>query len=210
MTDSEKIINELNKLGYDCFIDNNTITIIYNGFTKTIPLDNTINLLYDKFMPMKMSQLIQHLISIHTMAKDIKDGKFDNAEPIPFSKIVDLIKDKLSYKIYNDNVDWCSTNLLDDVIDERKELLIKYFDLTQKEIKNMLNINGRFKALIFPILAIIHNQIHIDWHNDIKNIINEVNDKCVNIKNDLDSEMKFVNEYSKNKIIEIQLKQTLN
>jgi hypothetical protein len=210
MTDSEKIINELNKFGYDCFINNNLITILYDGFTKTIPLDNTIKLLYNKQIPMKMNELIQHLISMHTMAKDIKDGKFDNAEPIPFSRITDLIREKLSYKIYDDNVNWYSTNLLDNIIDERKELLIRYFNLTQKEIKSMSNINGRFKALIFPILAIVHNQIHIDWHSDIKDIISEVNNKCINIKNDIDCEMKFVNEFSKNKVIELQLKRTLN
>jgi hypothetical protein len=96
------------------------------------------------------------------------------------------------------------------VSDERKDLLIRYFNLTQKHIKNMTNINGRFKALIFPILAMIHNQIHIDWHNDIKNVINEVNDMCVDIKNDVDSEMKFVEKYSKNKIINLQMKQNLN
>lgn len=210
MTDSEKIIDGLNKFGYDCFINNNTITILHDGFTKTIPLDNTINLLYHKLMPMKMNELIQHLISMHMMGKDIKDGKFDNAEPIPFSEIINLIKDKLSYKIYDDDVDWRSTNLLDNVTDERKDLLIRYFNLTQREFKNIKTINERFRALIFPILAIIYNQIHIDWNNDIKCIINEVNDECINIKNDIDSEMKFVNKYSKNKVIELQLKMTLN
>lgn len=210
MTDGEKIINGLNEFGYDCFINNNIITILHDGFTKTIPLDNTLNLLYDKLMPMKMDELIQLLISNHIMAKDIKEGKFNNAEPISFSVISDLIREKLSYKIYDEDVDWYSTNLLDNVNDERKELLIRWFNLTQKEIKNMSIINERFKALIFPILTIIHNQIHIDWHSDIKNIINEVNNKCSNIKNDIDSEMKFVSEYSKNKVIELQLKQTLN
>lgn len=208
MTDNEKIINGLNKLGYDCFINNNTIKLSRDGFTKTMPLNNTIKLLYDKLAPMKINELIQYLVSTHMMAKDIKDGKFDNAEPILFSEFVDLIKHKLSYKIYDDGVDWYSTNLLDSVVDVRKELLVRYFNLTNKEIKNISNINGRFKALIFPILAKILNQIDMEWYNDVKDIINEVNSKCTNIKTDIDSEIKFVDEYSKNKIIELQLKNT--
>ena len=36
MTDSEKIIDGLNKFVYDCFINNNVIIILHDGFTKTI------------------------------------------------------------------------------------------------------------------------------------------------------------------------------
>jgi hypothetical protein len=103
-----------------------------------------------------------------------------------------------------DIVDWHSTNLLDEIKEERKELLIRWFNLTHKEIKNITCKNERFKALIYPILATIYKEIHIDWHSDIKTIIDEVKNECVGVSNDIDSEMKFVRTYSKNKIEEIK------
>jgi hypothetical protein len=149
------------------------------------------------------------LISQHGMSKDIKEGKYDNVEAMTdvefHNKLTNLINDHFKYKIYKEDiVDWHSTNLLDEIKEERKELLIRWFNLTHKEIKNITCENERFKALIYPILATIYKEIHIDWHTDIKIIIDEVKNECVEVSNDIDSEMKFVRIYSKNKIEKIK------
>jgi hypothetical protein len=50
--DKSDIVDGLTKRGYDAFINNGNIIILYDGFVKTTPLDNVLNLLYDKLMPM--------------------------------------------------------------------------------------------------------------------------------------------------------------
>jgi hypothetical protein len=78
MNDIDNIIKAVNKHGYNMFVKDNTITILFDGFVKTTPLDNTLKLLYDKRIPMNINDVVILLINQHKTAKEIEEGKYDN------------------------------------------------------------------------------------------------------------------------------------
>lgn len=78
----KNIIDGLMKHGYDIFINNNEIIILHDGYVKTTPLDNTLNLMNDETFPMTVDDIIELLIDQHKTKKDISDGKYDDLQPM--------------------------------------------------------------------------------------------------------------------------------
>ena len=42
----DELINILSEYGYDMFVKDNIITLLKDGYVKTIPLDNTLKLIW--------------------------------------------------------------------------------------------------------------------------------------------------------------------
>ncbi|MGM0495967.1 MAG: hypothetical protein ACQERX_04820 [Bacillota bacterium] len=78
----DEIIKELAKYGYDMFVNDNIITVLYDGYVKTTPLDNILNLLNDELMKMTINDVAVLLINQHKTRKEIDDGMYDNAPDI--------------------------------------------------------------------------------------------------------------------------------
>jgi hypothetical protein len=115
--DREKEINNiiegLNNYCYDAFKNNDVIIILQDGFIKTIPLINIYRMLHDRLMPMTINEVVNLLIVQHKESKNIKEGKYDNLEPMSkdkFNKILSNIKRN------NENKDNVVKDLLYDYI----------------------------------------------------------------------------------------------
>ena len=94
-----ELIDILSKYRYDMLVKNNIITILKDGYIKTIPLDNTIKLMEDKFFPIPINDVALLLMSNHKTSKEIDDGKYDDLKPMSKQEI----HDKLSQFINNNN-----------------------------------------------------------------------------------------------------------
>ena len=97
-TETNKLINEVQKHGYDIFIKENVITILYEGYVKTTPLDNILNLMNGKLMPLPIKDVALLLISQHKTKKELEEGKYDNLPPLTEvesrEKFLSMIKPK--------------------------------------------------------------------------------------------------------------------
>lgn len=81
-------VDEILKRGYDCFISENTIFIIKDGFTTQTPLDNTLKLMEVNIIEtpsgsveirgLNSKEITMLLIDNHKVKKDIGDGVYDN------------------------------------------------------------------------------------------------------------------------------------
>jgi hypothetical protein len=113
--DTDKLINELAKYGYDMFVKDNTITILCDGYVKTTPLDNTLNLLYDELMPMTIKDVVELLIDQHKTRRDIDEGKYDNLESMTSEETHDKLSEIFEKVKTNNRIkklyiyrEWCN------------------------------------------------------------------------------------------------------
>lgn len=97
----DELINILSKYGYDMLVNNNVITLLKDGYVKTIPLDNTIKLMEDKFFPIPINDVALLLISNHKTSKEIDDGKYDNLKPMSKQEIHDKLSQIIKKKNNN-------------------------------------------------------------------------------------------------------------
>jgi hypothetical protein len=151
--DIDKLINKLAKYGYDMFVKDNTITILCDGYVKTTPLDNTLNLLYDELMPMTIKEVASLLIDQHKTRRDIDEGKYDNLESMTseethdkLSEIFEKVKTNNTTKKLYIYREWCNYHVgfYDDKIcvasniDEACKIISKNMDAKFVNINNGL------------------------------------------------------------------------
>lgn len=94
----DELINILSKYGYDMLVKDNTITLLKDGYVKTIPLDNTIKLMEDDFFPIPINDVALLLMSNHKTSKEIYDGKYDDLKPMSKQEINDILYEILKNK----------------------------------------------------------------------------------------------------------------
>ena len=94
----DELINILSKYGYDMLVKNNIITLLKDGYVKTIPLDNTIKLMEDDFFPIPINDVALLLMSNHKTSKEIYDGKYDDLKPMSKQEINDILYEILKKK----------------------------------------------------------------------------------------------------------------
>jgi hypothetical protein len=64
-------------LGYDCFTTDEDFILLKDGFTKTLPINNTLNLIGNIY-PMSIDTIAKLCIDQHQTSKDLSEGKYDN------------------------------------------------------------------------------------------------------------------------------------
>ena len=78
----DELINILSEYGYDMFVKDNIITLLKDGYVKTIPLDNTIKLMEDNFFPIPINDI----------------GKYDGLNPMSKQEIHDKLSEIMKKK----------------------------------------------------------------------------------------------------------------
>jgi hypothetical protein len=78
----DELVDILSEHGYDMLVNNNIITLLKDGYVKTVPLDNTMKLMEDEIFPVPINDIALLLMSNHKTSKEIDDGEHDNLEPM--------------------------------------------------------------------------------------------------------------------------------
>ena len=78
----DELVDILSEHGYDMLVNNNTITLLKDGYVKTVPLDNIIKLMENEIFPVPINDITLLLMSNHKTSKEIDDGEHDNLEPM--------------------------------------------------------------------------------------------------------------------------------
>jgi hypothetical protein len=73
----ELIKNRIIDLGCDCWVDDDNFVLLKDGFIKTLPINNTLNLIGGVY-PMTIDTITKLCIDQHQMSKDFNEGKYDN------------------------------------------------------------------------------------------------------------------------------------
>ena len=73
----ELIKNRIIDLGYDCFTTDEDFILLKDVFTKTLPINNTLNLIGGIY-PMSIDTIAKLCIDQHQTSKDLSEGKYDN------------------------------------------------------------------------------------------------------------------------------------
>lgn len=73
----ELIKNRIIDLGCDCWVNEGNFVLLKDGFIKTLPINNTLNLIGGIY-PMAIDTIAKLCIDQHQMSKDLKEGKYDN------------------------------------------------------------------------------------------------------------------------------------
>jgi hypothetical protein len=73
----ELIKNRIIDLGYHCFTTDEDFILLKDGFTKTFPINNTLNLIGGIY-PMSIDTIAKLCIDQHQTSKDLSEGKYDN------------------------------------------------------------------------------------------------------------------------------------
>ena len=94
----DELINILSEYGYDMFVKDNIITLLKDGYVKTIPLDNTIKLMEDNFFPIPINDIALLLMSNHKTSKEIDSGKYDGLNPMSKQEIHDKLSEIMKKK----------------------------------------------------------------------------------------------------------------
>ena len=94
----DELVDILSEHGYDMLVNNNIITLLKDGYVKTVPLDNTMKLMRDEFFPVPINDVALLLMSNHKTSKEIDDGEHDNLEPMSkeevHNKLSEFFKNK--------------------------------------------------------------------------------------------------------------------
>lgn len=93
-----ELIDILSEYGYDMLVKDNIITLLKDGYVKTIPLDNTLKLLKDEFFPIPINDVALLLMSNHKTSKEIYDGKYDGLKPMSKQEIHDKLHEFIKKK----------------------------------------------------------------------------------------------------------------
>lgn len=78
----DELVDILSEHGYDMLVNNNIITLLKDGYVKTVPLDNTMKLMEDETFPVPINDIALLLMSNHKTSKEIDNGEYDNLEPM--------------------------------------------------------------------------------------------------------------------------------
>ena len=106
---SKEIIDMLINKGYDAFISLGNIVVTKDGFTAQTPLDNALALMKPntiettkgtiKMKGFDLLVVVDLIIGHHKSSKDIKDGVYDDMEPISREvlkeQLVDIFLDEI-------------------------------------------------------------------------------------------------------------------
>ena len=100
-------LNELEEMlfkhGYDVLINlgNNTLTMLNDGWAKTVPLNNVLNMLngcWPLCVQIPIKDIASMLMSNHKISKEINEGKYDNSTPMTKEDLAKIINDNLKKK----------------------------------------------------------------------------------------------------------------
>jgi hypothetical protein len=78
----DQIVDKIQSQGFDCFINNENLYILSEGFTSDSPLENILNLISFKFMKLDIDTIARLIITNHKLKLDIKNGIYDNLPAI--------------------------------------------------------------------------------------------------------------------------------
>ena len=73
----ELIKDRIIDLGCDCWVNEHNFVLLKDGFIKTLPINNTLNLIGGIY-PMTIDTIAKLCIDQHQMSKDLNEGKYDN------------------------------------------------------------------------------------------------------------------------------------
>ncbi|MGA0277612.1 MAG: hypothetical protein ACO3LF_06930 [Candidatus Kariarchaeum pelagius] len=73
----ELIKNRIIDLGCDCWVNDDNFVLFKDGFIKTLPINNTLNLIGGIY-PMTIDAIAKLCIDQHQTSKDLDEGKYNN------------------------------------------------------------------------------------------------------------------------------------